>query len=155
MKILTSGTTRYVICIGNVVVKIARIPSPLWCIFRFFHWWKRGCVIEKLAKTHPFIPLAVLLYFRLGIVANWEEYWFYRKNSELPLAPTVFTFFGLVNIALRGEPIKEEEIPSCPFRKYADMDIDLRKAEHFGRINHKICLLDYGSSQLNNLLKAG
>jgi hypothetical protein len=37
----------------------------------------------------------------------------------------------------------------CPFREIAHTDIDLRKVEHFGRIDGRIVLLDYGSSSVN------
>lgn len=43
--------------------------------------------------------------FFSGIMANLQEYKFYRKNKNLFVMPTYFTFFGLFNIQKRGTKI--------------------------------------------------
>ena len=145
------GTTRFVFCVGGVAIKIARIHPVRW-MFRFFYWKKRGGVTKKLSTIATSRVKAILMVIAGGIIGNIEEYWFSHQHPELPIARTIFSFFGLVNIQVRGKPIKEEELPLCPFREYAHLEYDLRRIEHFGWINGRGCLLDYGTHHVNVLL---
>jgi hypothetical protein len=95
------------------------------------------------------------MYVFAGIIANIEEKRFYSKHPSLALAPTLFSFFGIVNIQRRGVPIKENELSFCPFRqcvipglKYQDLDF----AKHFARIEGRICLVDYGNVEVNKAI---
>jgi hypothetical protein len=129
------GTTRYVLCVGGVAVKIPRIRIISW--------------------TNHFSMLKCLF---AGISANLEEARLYRKCPHLPIAPTLFSLFGLVNIQTRAQPVIHDELVLCPFRELVKKrerleTKDLNKVEHFGRIDHiGICLLDYGNKKLNVLL---
>ncbi|OGI74423.1 hypothetical protein A3D42_01025 [Candidatus Nomurabacteria bacterium RIFCSPHIGHO2_02_FULL_41_18] len=148
------GTTRFVFCVGGVAMKVARV--------KVIYWAKR--VIEKIFVAQHATnilrggnpqPFARLRHLFAGVTANLEEGRMYARYPELPLAPTLFSFFGLVNIQVRGTPIGKDELVLCPFRDLADIEsagIDLNKAENFGRIDGRIVLLDCGFEGLNKIL---
>jgi len=148
------GSTRSVFCVGDVAVKFARI-RPIRLFFRFFHWQKNGGVANKLSTISRSRVDAILLVISGGIIGNIEEYWFCREHPDLPLAKTIFSFFGLFNIQVRGRQVKEEELHLCPFREYAHREYDLRRTEHFGWIGDRSCLLDYGTHRINALVSGG
>jgi hypothetical protein len=145
------GTTRVVFFCGNFAIKFLRF-RPFRIINRFLHWRKRGAIVEQLVSIDPSIPVAAVKYITGGLRGNLEERRFYKEHPELPLAPTLFTFLGLVNIQRRGEKIEESDLFKCPFREFAHLEKDLRKVEHFGWIDGKIHLLDYGTVRVNDLI---
>lgn len=149
--IVAYGSTRFVFSVGDVVIKIARIRPFRW-VSRFFYWKGNGGVTQKLQTINQSRTLAILYYFFNGVLANLEEYRFYNRYPNKQIAPTFFSFFGLVNIQAKGTPIKRYDLPNCPFREFAGTEIDLSNVQHFGWIEGRICLLDYGNGQVNNLL---
>ncbi len=102
-----NGTTRFVVAIPclNVALKIAHV-HPLHAIKTLV--WMVG-IARKARKTNtPLTFIRVLKWtdeqslslrwqFR-GIYCNLREYRFFRSSGNPLLWPTVFSFFGLVNI---------------------------------------------------------
>lgn len=146
------GSSRYVLCIGNIAIKVARFDQLFRHIFRYFYWQKNGGAMRRIVGTYgsPLFLLTQILFG--GILSNLEERDFYKRNKELPVAPTFFSLFGLVNIQARGKRLRNKDLTVCPFREYAHLEVDLRKPEHFGQIDGRICLLDYGHVGVNNLI---
>jgi hypothetical protein len=150
------GTTRFVLCIGDVVIKIPRIKVIYW-INRLWLWKKNGEIVQKFSTVGSTKRLSALKHLFAGVTANLEEVRFYRKYPHLPLAPTLFSFLGLINIQTRAKLIEKEDLVLCPFRQLAKGQerlgpVDLNKPENFGRIGGAIYLLDYGNKELNILL---
>lgn len=146
------GGSRHVLCIGNVAIKMARFDTLFHQIRRYFYWRKNGGAGRRIKAEYgsPLFLISQMLFG--GIWSNIEERRFSKRHRNLPIAPTYFSFLGFVNIQARGKPIAAEELDVCPFREHAYRKIDLRKAEHFGWINGRICLLDYGSPAVNGLI---
>lgn len=148
----TYGTTRFVFCVGDIAIKVARIKVLHWVV----RLWRRATVTREVASTttmnthvKSFARLQLLL---VGVVANLEEARMWRKCPNLQAAPTLFSFFGLVNIQVRGTPIESEDLLLCPFRDIATEWGDLKKVQNFVRIDGVLCLADYGHEDLNQLL---
>lgn len=148
------GSTRFVILIGGIVIKIARL-RPIWPFYRFIHYKRRKVVRSRLRRHHDDLRLAVIRYFLSGIIANLNEYRFWTEQPCFPLAPTIFTFLGLINIQTRGEIVTPEEIKMSPFGQiqaaYPDF-IDLHKTSNYCKIGGEICLADYGDANIQTIL---
>jgi len=150
------GSTRFVVCIGNIAIKVARVKFIYWTL-RFLHFRKHGGVMNKMSTMNTAHHFSVLRHLFAGVTANLEEVRFYREHPHLPLAPTILSL-GLINIQVRGRSLKMADLSACPFRKLAKdhkhlRPIDLNKVENFGRLgNGQIVLLDYGNRELNLLL---
>lgn len=146
------GMSRYVVCVGPWAIKFARV--------RILHWIVRilrKVLVADLAfyreqVTRPEKSVARIQHLFSGVVANLEEYRFNRRHPELPLAKTLLTLFGLVNIQRRGVPVTEAELVDCPFREIAHLEDDLSKTEHYGRVDDQIVLLDYGEVRVNSVI---
>jgi hypothetical protein len=54
-------------------------------------------------KQYEILSLPYLLFG--GIMANWNEYVFYKQTKNVFVMPTYFSLFGLVNIQKRGYEI--------------------------------------------------
>ncbi len=145
------GSTRYVFCVGNVAIKVARVKALYW-ILRLLKFQREGGVIQKVTTTSKRKKFAALKHLFAGVFANIEEFRFYQKYPSLPIAPTLFSLFGLVNIQVRGEIIERDELTQCPFREVAGDQYDLNHWHHFGRINGTVHLLDYGFEDANALI---
>ncbi|HEY4502884.1 MAG TPA: hypothetical protein VJC14_00380 [Candidatus Paceibacterota bacterium] len=146
-----SGTTRYVLCVGGVVIKIARIKVLYWAK-RLLHFRDEGVLLKKVNTTKAAQKFAALKHLFCGVTANLEELRTYKNYPKLPLAPTLFSLFGFVNIQVRGAPIKANEMVACPFREIAGRHIDLGYPENFARVNGRLVLVDCGHNELNVLL---
>jgi len=151
------GTTRFVFCIGDVAVKVARVKVIYWVI----RLWNRVFGTPKtesagVANTQGSVQrFARLKHLFAGVTANLQEARMCTQHPHLPVAPTLFSFFGLVNIQVRGTPIGKDDLVLCPFRELAHIEsggITLNQAENFGRVDGVIVLLDCGFEGLNVLL---
>jgi hypothetical protein len=124
----------------------------LYWVLRILHWRKNGGVVNKFASMSTGTRINSFKHLFAGVFANLEERRFYRANPHLHLAPTMFTFFGLVNVQARGKEIGPDELHLCPFREIAHLEYDLQRYEHFGRVRGRILLLDYGMEGLNEII---
>ncbi len=100
-----------------------------------------------------------------GITNNWLEFYFYLKTKHLFLQPTFFSFFGICNIQLYGEPCCMEQgnfweqlygMTSC-FPK--DLGSALSRDGHhwefqsnFCKAGEKLRIVDYGSKATQKLI---
>jgi hypothetical protein len=145
------GATRFVLLIGGVVIKIARLPNPFRSLLRLIEHQKNGEVRERLLVfgCNPLTGAVTYLFY--GVVANRLEAALWQESHNEHLVPTRFSLFGIMNLQDRGESITQEELDaSHPFRTLlrsipTDTDHDLEKAENFCRYKGHICLADYGS----------
>ncbi|MDP2704797.1 MAG: hypothetical protein U1D31_00345 [Patescibacteria group bacterium] len=141
------GWSRWVFLVGNVAIKIPRL-RPLHWISRFFFWKSQGKFTERFETHFKCNPVVgVWRYLCNGIIANIVEHRIYQKHPDLPIAPTLFSFLGLVNIQVRGKPLAESSLPNCPFRTIAKLHpqfVDLADIRNFAEINGKIVLVDCG-----------
>lgn len=113
---------------------------------------KSGTVNSGLAKFDENKVIASIKYVIGGIVSNLAEA---RLSRECPeeknVAPTLFSFFGLVNIQPRGEAIKHGDLINCPFRTLVsrtDIHVEFKdfdQPEQFARFGDKILLIDAGT----------
>ncbi|MDO8482951.1 MAG: hypothetical protein Q7S86_04000 [bacterium] len=147
------GATRLVLLVGGLAIKFARLP---WfrLICRGFFWLSKGKALQRPRELYGSLHIGILKYVLSGIMANVDEYYFSREFPDLPLAPTLFTFFGLVNIQRRGEAIDASELKECPFQDLAtQLEFDLNRPEQFCRIKGKIVLADYGNPLVQKALR--
>ncbi len=97
-----------------------------------------------------------------GIMANWNEYLFYRETKNSFVMPTYFSLFGLINIQKRGQEITfwsytdvwmyichnsaNKNQPFCNSHSFAEK-------ENFCLDGDKLKMLDYGSRHVHNFLR--
>lgn len=148
------GVTRLVLLVGNSAIKFARIPW-IKIINRGIFWTGQGKLLERPRQVYGSLHIGILKYLLAGIIANVDEYHFGREFPDLPLAPTMFTLFGLVNIQVRGEPVSASELKDCPFQDIAkaEPELDLKETKNFCRIKGRIVLADYGSPLVQRALR--
>src|SRR3989344_1991017 len=100
------GTTRVVVLVGNVVIKIARF-RVLWIPGRLCFHLKNGGVRARIKRQIRNPAIAARNIFA-GVCANWNEYRMWKRSPRSFLVPTLFSFGGLMNIQYRGERITSE-----------------------------------------------
>ena len=97
-----------------------------------------------------------------GIMANWNEYCFYRKTKNLFVMPTYFSLFGLINIQKRGQEISfwnRSDIweyicrnSISPNQVFCNSH-SFRRKENFCLDGDKIKMLDYGNRHVHKFLE--
>ena len=144
------GATRWVLLIGSVAIKVPRLRPGRWFL-RFFFWGSRGKIKERLEGRfrRSFLD-AVWNYVGSGIIANIQERTCTQIMPQLKIAPTLFSFFGLINIQVRGRPIRESDLSECPFRDMLALHPkfkDLNSIRNFAWINGELYLVDAGEER--------
>jgi hypothetical protein len=151
-----SGRTRSVILVGKYAIKIAR--------FRVFRQVGRlvehsisGRVGVELRKFDSNILKAGLKYIFIGIWSNRAELYLYRKYGEkAPLAPTYYSFFGIINIQKRGQELDGDFLNLVTknhlWTRNDSETADLRRPEQFCVIEGKIVLADYGKYDIEPII---
>ncbi|MDO8728732.1 MAG: hypothetical protein Q7K26_02435 [bacterium] len=146
------GATRFVILIGTIAIKIARL-RPFRGLQRLLEHWINGEVKERLLTfaENPF--LAGIRYIFSGIIANRNERRLWQEFPRRFLIPTLYSFGPLINIQKRGEKISQEELDaSHPFQGFLEgmppkLIADMTRATNFCRYKGRICLVDYGNDE--------
>lgn len=146
------GTTRLVVLVGPVVIKVARIRL-FRMIRRLVEHWVNCKVRVRLHAfaENPFI--AGLKYICAGTIANWSEYRLWQDSPQSFFVPTIWSFGGIVNLQKRGASVSQAELnTSHPFKERLatmpeDLLRDLTKAANFCRYEERICLFDYGGKE--------
>lgn len=148
------GTSRAVILIGPYAIKIARFPILVEPFRIAVRWQSRGIFRQKVVKNMR-APVAGFLKLLLaGVRSNLCEYRIARTYPNLPIAATLYTCFGLINIQRRAQPFagSDEELEAAhPFAWMGESwlhDADVRCAAQFGWVDGKLVLVDAGSLQL-------
>lgn len=144
------GTTRFVVLVGTVAIKMVR-PRPLWVLRRLARYLITGVAPKRLLAyaDNPLESAAKHLF--AGVAVNRREYRLWQEFPHHFMVPTLYSLRGIVNIQMRGQAISEEELAlSHPFRSSLkgmtpDAIGDMVKAMNFCRYEGHICLLDYGS----------
>lgn len=147
------GSSRFVLLVGPYAIKIARFPI-FFGIYRIIVWRREGILKEKIAANAaaPLNGMAKLLLS--GICGNLREYRISRAYPGLPVAPTLRTFCGLVNVQRRAEPFLENEDRLEKIHPFAWLDdqsrynSDIHRGDQFGWVDRRLVLIDYGSAQL-------
>ncbi len=148
------GATRWVIITNQYAIKIARF-RPLRPFIRLIDAFGKKEVGPCLKKHHENPLLASIKYLFAGVVANYTEYQVYKKYSELEeLAPTLTTFFFLVNIQISGRQATEEDLNgSVIFNTLHEYFLgDTADAKQFCLVDEQVRLVDYGDEKLYPLL---
>lgn len=144
------GATRFVILIGPIAIKIARV-KPLRSIYKLLLHWQNGEIKKRLLDYADMPINGGFQYVLCGFISNLNEYALSRTGQHTVLVPTLFTFFGIFNIQKRGEDVDPLELLfQNPFEKdLKDMPelllVDMTRAENFCLYEGQICLADYGS----------
>lgn len=148
------GTTRFVVLVGPIAIKIARI-RPLRMVQRFIKHQINGEVKAKMChfSENPFI--AAVKYVFAGPFVNWSEYRLYQSSLEPFFVPTNWSFGGMVNIQRRGTAVTQEELDAHhPFGKMALEEMpevmrkDMTRADNFCWYDGHLCLIDYGGKEV-------
>jgi len=147
------GTTRFVILVGTVAIKFARL-RPFRALYRLAKHQMNGEVRVKLVKFdgRPFI--GGIKYIFAGIIANRNEYRLWHTSPRYFLMPTLYSFGGgLVNVQELGKSISQEELDvSHPFQEILagmppEFVYDMTRSANFCRYKNRTCLVDYGSEE--------
>jgi len=154
--VCTVGKTRIVILTNLYAIKIARF-SPARPFIRLAELVLRGGgVRENVVRHSPnkdFFKGAINYLF-YGVVANLREYRMYKTYAHTGfLAPTVFTFFGLVNIQIRGEAVKDKDLHLFPLAPILGADIagaETMRSDQFCLIDSCLHLADYGNQTIED-----
>lgn len=150
------GATRFVIITERYAIKIARIRllRPLTRIVRHLF----GDTIKSSLLTYDRkMAIGCATYLIPGIVANRAEARLYRKYRSDQLAPTLFTFFWLVNVQRVGTPVSADYVEQSPFFAALRHDPkfeDVLQPWQYCVIDGRPCLADYGRMDLDPVLAA-
>ena len=153
---IEKGTTRIVIILGNLAIKIAKI-QPIEA-FRIALIWKGVQFWKQLIKNYRY-PLTMQHFLMIGIVNNWQEFTFYRKHYSKFLVPTYFSLLGLINVQKAEKKLKIEiENLKCQLLDLTDQGIydnphHFCQPENFTKTNEHLQMLDYGDSRSHKVLK--
>lgn len=95
----------------------------------------------------------------LGIVANWNEFRFYRETRNSFLQPTYISFFGLLNIQKMGEPCTVPEVEWWrTLKKITDEDVyddphHFCDPQNFCVSEGVVRMVDYGSLRCRSVVR--
>ena len=155
----------------GVVVKVPRLR-----LHRLWEFWRADVVLMKMEMLSSPLPepktkelywegvrLALRRTLRQtfgGIGDNWRERSFYKYSDATTrqlLKPTLFSFFGLLNIQLLGEPCKDTAACGA-FRLIAGSELsnDGHHWDHpsnFDLSSGRPQLLYYGSKATQTIIK--
>jgi hypothetical protein len=94
----------------------------------------------------------------MGLVANWNEFWFYWKTRNPFLQPTYFSLFGILNIQRAGEPCTFSGVDLLSqFNNLTNRETS-GDPHHFGNPDNfcfcggKLKILDYGSNRSREII---
>ena len=150
----SSGTTRFVLLIGSFTFKFAKI-HPINAIKEIKVWWKLKLpfsILKTSAKG-----------WSAGVIANMNETNLWKKTNHPLLIPTIFSFWGLLNIQVRGVNIEDNNpwfiknhlVKSAHTDNFGD-NHTLFNNKNWLIYKNSIKLADYGSCFIeSNLSKYG
>jgi hypothetical protein len=154
------GATRFVILTDRFAIKFARF-RPFRMLAQLYRRLRAGTVDAGLSQFHENRVLAAIKYMVSGVLSNLVEARFSREcPEETDVAPTLYSFLGLINIQPRGGAITDEDIAHCPFRDLASERgaerefADLSQAKQFARFGSRILLVDMGMPEVARCLRA-
>jgi hypothetical protein len=142
MKVKT-GSTRVVILTADHAIKVAKIR-----IFRFllrliamiFSSYQRKRFRKKYGQRFWDAARSDILY---GLLANKNEYNYYRRTFDTRVAPITLSLFGgLVVVQRRGGEVTRQEIAGLDYISLHRQELDT--PNQFKRFGDKILLCDYG-----------
>lgn len=150
------GSTRWVILTNKYAIKIARF-RPIRPILQLCKHLVHKEVSEKLRKFDSNLVRGGFKYLTAGIQANRAEWKIYSLYGSDILAPTIWTFYGLINIQVRGEKVSEADIERHyllhALRLHPIEDNDVFLAKQFCTLSGTVVLVDYGRNDLIPVLK--
>lgn len=151
------GATRWVILTPRYAIKFARV-RPLRPILQLVRHFVKGEVKQRLQQFDANPIKGGMKYLAAGIRANLTERRIYRDHQSDILAPTLWTFFGLVNLQVRGEQVSTQEHQAHyltnAFKEAPIDNNDLVHPRQFCKINGSVVLADYGRDDLVPVLAA-
>lgn len=159
MRFVRLGQTRGVILVGPYALKVARLGLG-YALRRTIEILRSGQAREKFIEWRRNRTLSVpgvvgAAIFR-GVLSNMKEYRRSRVYSDLGLMPTLWTFFYLVNVQRRGEPVADATTLKHPLlsllsrseRRRTDLDPLAQYCWH----GSQLVLVDYAHPDLEALL---
>ena len=159
MRFVRWGETRVVILIGPYALKVARLGLG-YALHRTVEILRSGQAPEKIVEWRRDRNLSVLGVLcetlSIGIVSNMKEYHRSRNHSDFSLMPTLWTFFYLVNVQRRGNPVADETklnhplLRLLPRTEHLRSDID--RPEQYCWHGRQLLLVDYAHPNLEGLL---
>lgn len=158
MRFVTSGKTRIVILIGPYALKVARFGLS-YTLRRTIEILRSGQTSGKLVEWQDknlSLPDVLRATLFVGIVSNMKEYRLSRSHADFSLMPTLWTFFYLVNVQRRGDPVSDETRLSHPLlrllRRSDQHRSDIDRPEQYCWHGHQLLLVDYAHPSLEGLL---
>lgn len=145
------GKTRIVILTDTYAIKIARFRfvRPLVQLVRHLI---KGEVKKRLQKFDADPVVGGYKYLFAGVRANLTEWYVYDALHLDILAPTLWSFKGIVNLQRRGRPVTEAQLRTHIMRRllflYPVEDDDTMHPHQFCKIDRRVVLADYGRSEL-------
>ena len=159
MRIVVSGKTRVVILIGPYALKVARFGLS-YTLHRTVEILRSGQTHEKIVEWSRDKNLSVwdvlCATLFIGIASNMKEYHRSRNHADFSLMPTLWTFFYLVNVQQRGNPVANETRLNHPLlrllhrSKHIGSDID--RPEQYCWHGRRLLLVDYAHPDLEGVL---
>lgn len=151
------GATRFVILVGSIAIKLPRLRL-IWALMRLMQYGSKGKVRSRLRTYGRNTVHGGVRYILSGWVANWQEYRLWASTRNPLLVPTVFSFFGLINVQKRGEPVSDGKLrTNHPFpqllRQMSPEGVaDMVRPANFCLYESRVRLLDYGSDEVFGLM---
>lgn len=148
---LRCGHTRLVLLTNRYAIKIARI-RPCRIVQRFFELYRQKRVSEKLHSYSRNRAVGAMRYVFAGFICNLQERRLYEKYPALPLAPTWWTFVGLINIQQRADPVTQEQWQHERFNNSTIASFADASAKNVGWLDGKLVIIDYGHQDAPNCI---
>lgn len=102
------GMSRFVIVLPNVVIKFAYF-NPLTFLKNGIGYLWRGDVDSRVEQYRFKDTSGLMRFLPSRLIVNWQEYMFYQETCASYLAPTLWSFYGLINIQRRGRVVRGDE----------------------------------------------
>ncbi len=148
---ITFGSTRMVILTDAYAIKIARfrLVRPILQLIRHLI---NGEVKTRLQKFDKDPVTGGFKYLLAGVRANQTEWHVYNTLKLDILAPTLWSFHGLINVQRRGTPVSVREMSAHVIHRLLFInpidDSDVFQTCQFCKIQKRVVLLDYGRMDL-------
>ena len=159
--IISCGTTRIVVLVGNSAIKIARF-RPLRLVFRMilfpFQSEKKRQIFYSRYGTMPY---GMWRYVFAGLWANRNECCYWKQFRDARVMPSKRLLGYLIIIQPKGVPLSDEEFESKnPFRNltefiqyragYSSLSQSMQFAKTF---DGRVLLVDYGEAATCKILQ--
>lgn len=156
------GTTRNVFIIGPLAFKVAkvRLLKAILSLSRMLLTKKWKDLYKNLFIYRPQECMTVPFLLLGGIYANIEEFLFFWQSQHPFLQPTLFSFFGILNIQIAGRQNTQnyweffvEIIEGSDQCHPLSIRHTFYNAHNFCRYKNSLKIIDYADKEVQKIIQ--